>query len=134
MTLIFPMKSENSSFVERVYELSGQNVYKCYHCGKCSAGCPLSHLMDIMPNQVIRKVQLGDESVLDSKAIWFCVSCFTCTVRCPQGIDLAKVMEALRQLVLRKNGDNFDVSKMSEEELAEIPQIALVATMRKRSS
>jgi len=90
--------------------------------------------MDIMPNQVIRKVQLGDESVLDSKAIWFCVSCFTCTVRCPQGIDLAKVMEALRQLVLRKNGDNFDVSKMSEEELAEIPQIALVAAMRKRSS
>jgi len=134
MALKLPLKNETKSFIERVNELSGQNVYKCYHCGKCSAGCPLTHLMDLLPNQVIRRVQLGDESVLKSRTIWLCVSCFTCTVRCPQGIDLAKIMEALRQIVLRKNIDKFDVSQLTQEELSKMPQIALVAILRKLSS
>jgi heterodisulfide reductase subunit B len=74
----------------------GENAYLCYQCVKCSSGCPLVEHMDLMPNQVMRALQLGDESVLESKTIWVCASCQTCTTRCPQGIDIAAIMDELR--------------------------------------
>jgi heterodisulfide reductase subunit B len=79
-----------------IQEATGQNVYLCYQCVKCSSGCPLAEHMDIMPNQVMRAIQLGDKGVLESKTIWLCASCQTCTTRCPQGLDIAGVMDALR--------------------------------------
>ena len=74
----------------------GENAYLCYQCVKCTSGCPLAEHMDLNPNQVLRAVQLGDDSVLESKTIWVCASCQTCTTRCPQGIDIAAIMDALR--------------------------------------
>jgi len=73
-----------------------ENVYLCYQCVKCSSGCPLSDHFDLTPNQVMRSLQLGDESVLESKTIWLCASCQTCSTRCPQGLDIAGIMDALR--------------------------------------
>jgi heterodisulfide reductase subunit B len=73
-----------------------ENVFLCYQCVKCSSGCPLAEHMDIMPNQVMRSIQLDDESVLESKTVWLCASCQTCTTRCPQGLDIAGIMDALR--------------------------------------
>lgn len=73
-----------------------ENVYLCYQCVKCTSGCPMAEHMDLNPNQVLRMIQLGDDSVLESKTIWVCASCQTCTTRCPQGIDIAAVMDELR--------------------------------------
>jgi heterodisulfide reductase subunit B len=74
----------------------GQNIFLCYQCVKCSSGCPLTEHMDMMPNQVMRAVQLDDTSVLASKTVWLCASCQTCTTRCPQELDIASVMDTLR--------------------------------------
>jgi heterodisulfide reductase subunit B len=49
----------------------------------------------MMPNQVMRSLQLDDAGVLSSRTIWLCASCQTCTTRCPQEIDVAAVMDAL---------------------------------------
>lgn len=88
--------------------------------------------MDLLPNQIIRLIQLGQvEEVLKSKTIWICASCFTCEARCPKGVDLSKIMEALRVLLLRKGKDFIEVSKLSEEELEEAPQQLLVCSSRK---
>ena len=124
-------KKVKGELLKKVEELSGQKIYACYQCGKCTAGCPMTDDMDILPNQVIRYLQLGMEEVLGAKTIWICASCFTCGVRCPHGIDISKVMEALRQMTLRKNEDNVRVEKIDPELLKNGPQQLLVCSMRK---
>ena len=122
----------HSEFVGKVAELSGQNLNLCYQCGKCSAGCPMSFAMDLLPNQVMRLVQLGlEEDIAASRTIWQCASCLTCTVRCPKGVDISRVMEALRLIVLRKRNDFVEISKIPPETIADLPQIALVSGFRK---
>jgi len=129
------IKNTKSKFLDKVEELSGENIYACYQCGKCSAGCPSISEMDISPNEIIRLVQLGEEKeVLNSKTIWICASCFTCVTRCPKGVDLAKIMESLRQITLRKNVDYVNPLSISKEVLSQVPQIALISSLRKFSS
>jgi heterodisulfide reductase subunit C len=128
-------KKIRDSFVDKVQELSGQNLLACYQCGKCSAGCPAVTEMDILPNQIIRFAQLGlKDELLASKAIWICASCLTCNARCPKGINIAEVIEALRQILLRDRKDHLIVEKLSDEEREDIPPIALICSMRKFTS
>ena len=88
----------------RIRAGSGENVYTCYQCKKCSTGCPVAEFADVHPAQIVRAVQLGDEEMsLDSRFIWLCTGCETCTTRCPQGIDVASVMEELR-IIARHDG------------------------------
>jgi len=122
-------------FSAKVAELSGQNLRLCYQCGKCSAGCPMAFAMDLLPNQVMRLVQLGlAEDIADCRTIWLCASCLACTVRCPKGVDIARVMEALRLLTLRKNVDFVLPYEIDRDTIAELPQIALVSGFRKLTS
>ncbi len=122
-------------FVKKVEELSGQKLLACYQCGKCSAGCPAVTEMDILPNQVIRYAQLGlKDELLNAKSVWVCASCYTCNVRCPKGIKIAEVMEAVRQVLLRKRRDHVDVRKLTDKERAAVPAIALISNFRKFTS
>ncbi len=79
------------------------HVADCYQCGKCSAGCPVAEQMDLLPNQLVRLVQMGRlDRALKCEAIWKCVSCMTCSTRCPKSVDCAGVMDALRQLAVER--------------------------------
>ena len=79
--------------------MADTSVSGCYQCGKCSAGCPMVEHMDVLPNQLIRLVQLRRvDKAMRADAIWKCVSCMTCSTRCPQKVDCAGIMDALRQL------------------------------------
>ena len=128
-------KNIKNPFVSKVQELSGQNLLACYQCGKCSAGCPAVSEMDILPNQIIRFAQLGfKDELLESRTIWICESCFMCNARCPKGINIAEVIEALRQILLRKREDHLKVDKMTDEDKEDIPPIALISSMRKFTS
>ena len=87
------------SLRKRVEELSGQKVSACFQCEKCTNGCPVTFAMDIPPHKLIRLIHLGlQERVLSSDTIWVCASCETCTTRCPNGIDIAHIMDTLRQI------------------------------------
>ena len=120
--------------LRKIEELSGEKIFRCMQCGSCSAGCPMHDRMDIAPNQVWKLLQLGEhETVGNSRSIWACFTCYTCSVRCPKGIDLAKVMEAVRQLLLRKRQDKVDGNKIPADILYEVPPIALISCLRKQS-
>lgn len=83
----------------------GEDVNRCYQCLKCSAGCPMTFAMDYPPSQVMRMVQLGqEEALLACKTIWVCLTCNTCSIRCPNDIDIALVIDSLRERVLKKGG------------------------------
>ncbi len=95
-----------NSFLSEVNQASGETIQACFQCQKCSAGCPIAYAMDILPNQMLRHIQYGHrEKVLASKTIWICASCYTCSVRCPNNIDIAKIMDVLRNVALHSGID-----------------------------
>ena len=88
--------------------------------------------MDIHPGKIIRMAQLGMIKELDrANTCWVCASCHTCNVMCPRGVDLPRVMEALRLMTLRKNQNRVEPSRLPEKMIKEYPQIALVSGFRK---
>ncbi len=92
-----------SRLAEEVLLESGQNVNLCYQCSKCGAGCPVSYAMDYSPVQLIHAIRLGlDDLVLGSRTIWLCASCETCTTRCPQDVEVAKVMDAAKIIAVQR--------------------------------
>ena len=118
-------------FVRKIEELSGENLLACNQCGKCSAGCPAATVMDLLPNQVIRYAQFGMEEVLAANSIWICASCQTCYSRCPHGVDLSRIMEALRVIAQERSGDHLRPQELDPEKVADLPQLAVVGGFRK---
>ena len=119
-------------FVRQVETISGENLLSCNQCGKCSAGCPVAFSMDLLPSQVIRLAQLGIDDVLDSQTIWTCAACLTCIARCPKGVDLPRIMEALREIALERGIVPVAVS-LNPERIEELPQLAWIGGFRKYS-
>jgi heterodisulfide reductase subunit C len=98
MSLQLP-QADPREFMRQVQQRGAPNVNLCYQCGKCTAGCPIAYEMDYPPNQIVRGVQLGmRDVVLSSHTIWLCAACETCSTRCPQNVDPAAVMDALRRI------------------------------------
>jgi len=86
------------ALIEELEARPETRIRACYQCQKCASGCPISFASDWLPSQIIRLILLGKaREVLSSRAIWLCLTCSACTARCPMGIDLAQVMDALRR-------------------------------------
>lgn len=104
-TMAAPVVVPNPSWRREIEKLSGHKVTACYQCEKCTSGCPVAFAMDIVPHRLMRQLALGLDEVLKSNTPWVCASCETCTTRCPNGIDIAHVMDTLRQLSLPKGNE-----------------------------
>lgn len=90
--------------MEVINRLSGQTVELCYGCHKCTSGCPVAAEMDYGPDRLLRMVQLGEKQrLLESRDIWLCTACETCGTRCPNEINTARVIDALRVIAIASN-------------------------------
>ena len=119
--------------IENILKLSGTDVKKCMKCGNCSGRCPAFNEMDIKPHQFVSLLGQGRIDVLlESDAIWNCLSCMACVERCPRGVAPAAVVEAVRDTVVRMQGANGikaeDIPPIVDEL---IPQQLLVSAYRK---
>ncbi len=135
MTIPISGQTLSLKSIEKINELSGESVNVCMQCATCTGMCPMAQEMDFSPRKVMHFAQFGlIERLADINTYWKCASCHACSVKCPRGIDIAKVMEALRQQVLRTSKNYIEPSEIPAEVIAEMPQIALVAGFRKFTS
>lgn len=118
---------------EQILRISGTDVRKCMKCGKCSGRCPAYHEMDIRPHQFVNYLAKGKiDKLMESKAIWHCLSCMACVERCPRGVAPQSVIEAVRTTVTRMQGNNGIMAEDIPPVVDElIPQQLLVSAYRK---
>lgn len=119
--------------MELITRISGVNPRKCMRCGKCSASCPAYDEMDYHPHQFVSMVESGRiDDLMSSRGIYACLSCFACVERCPRSVEPAKLIEAVRLAVIRKQGCNHltpeDIPARVDDAL---PQQAITAAFRK---
>ncbi|WP_018123330.1 4Fe-4S dicluster domain-containing protein [Desulfovibrio oxyclinae] len=92
----------DDAFIAEVEQESEQKVNTCYQCGNCTAGCPYSSFYDYPVSQIMRLLQAGQkETILSSHSLWLCATCESCTTRCPNEIDVARIMDVLRHMARR---------------------------------
>ena len=120
---------------ELIKEISGVNPLKCMKCGKCTASCPAYSEMDIKPHQFVSYVINDDiESLLASKSVQMCLSCFACVERCPRNVQPGRLVDAARQMVVRQRGEEMfspeDIPCLAEAD-EDVPQQLLVSAFRK---
>lgn len=101
-------KKESELRAAFLYQVSnipgGEKIKKCIQCGTCTGSCPVSYTMDISPREIIALFRAGDiESILASRTIWICASCYACTVRCPSGIKVTDILYALKRMAMEKD-------------------------------
>jgi len=114
----------DTSFCEEIASLpGGENIKKCFACGTCAAGCPVTNVdEEYNPRRIIRQILFGmREDVLRSPVIWFCVMCYRCYARCPQEVNFTDVMRALRYLAIKHEcappdmlADSDDVDRFAQ--------------------
>ena len=107
-----------AAFLDQVNNIpGGEKIKKCIQCGTCSGSCPVSYTMDIQPRELIALFRAGDiESILRSRTIWICASCYACTVRCPMGIKVTDILYALKRMAIEKKllSDHTPIPALSQ--------------------
>lgn len=123
------------SFARKLKKTGGIDIFKCIQCGTCSAVCPMGEHMDLLPRKFIHMCRLRmRERVLRSNTPWVCATCCECLVRCPNGVDIPKVMESIRLLAQHKSINYVEPSQMPVDRLVALPPIALIACFRKHTA
>jgi heterodisulfide reductase subunit C len=83
---------------------SGKEIYNCFSCGTCTAGCPERDLDALYsPRKVIKNVLLGmKDNVFNNKFVEICSTHHRCITQCPQGVEIPKLMNAIRNIASKE--------------------------------
>ena len=88
------------SFIEEVAATpGGGHILSCIQCGVCTGSCPVAGEMEYPPRKIIAMIRVGmRDDVLSSSSMWFCLSCYLCSCRCPRGVKPTELAHALDSL------------------------------------
>ncbi len=129
------MNEKNLHTAQEIQRISGVDAKKCMRCGKCSATCPAYGEMEYLPHEFVYLAEKGQiEGIMNSDAFYRCMSCFACVERCPRQVEPTNIIEAIRVLKIRRQGENHLVPEQIPALLDDqMPQQALVSAFRKYS-
>ena len=120
-----PTVTPSTTLADEIAAGCGENVYKCYQCKRCTSGCPVASYAEMHPAMIMRAAQLGQaDMIFDDRFLWLCTGCQTCTTRCPNEVDLAEVMDGLRQIALA------DGAPLGEKDVAAFHKVVLDTVRR----
>jgi heterodisulfide reductase subunit C len=108
----------------------GKGVLACIQCGRCTSSCPVARIVEEHnPRKLMEMIVLGLRSDLFAGQLpWYCLSCFTCLDRCPQGGDVGEVMFAIRNLAV-KEGNIPDGILVQAKSLFENGRVVVASKM-----
>ncbi|MBE6759893.1 MAG: 4Fe-4S dicluster domain-containing protein [Ruminococcaceae bacterium] len=129
------MNNKNELRREQILRMSGVNPRKCMKCGKCTATCPSFDEMEYHPHEFVYMVESGEiEPLIRSESLYKCLTCFACVEKCPRSVEPAKLIEAVRNVVIReKGGARLPVDAIPAQLDDDMPQQLLMAALRKYS-
>ena len=129
------MENKNELRREQILRMSGVNPRKCMKCGKCTATCPSFDEMEYHPHEFVAMVESGEiEPLMNSESLYKCLTCFACVEKCPRSVEPAKLIEAVRNVVIReKGGARLPVDAIPAQLDDDMPQQLLMAALRKYS-
>jgi heterodisulfide reductase subunit C len=101
---VSPEKEPVNFFEEVLMATPGDSrLQMCIQCGTCAGSCPSGEDMEHSPRQLFAMIRAGmREQVLSSSAPWYCVSCYYCTVRCPQEVQITSIMYTLKSMAIKE--------------------------------
>ncbi|HEX2395322.1 MAG TPA: 4Fe-4S dicluster domain-containing protein [Bacteroidales bacterium] len=109
MAIVISKEKNDGTLIASVEKISGVKLNECLQCKKCSNGCPVAGITKTGPAEIIRRLQLNTGAeILESDLVWMCVSCETCFGRCPMKIDMAAIMDALRNIAVKKKSQGHN--------------------------
>lgn len=129
------MENKNELRREQILRISGVNPRKCMKCGKCTATCPSFEEMEYHPHEFVYMVESGEiEPLMKSESLYKCLTCFACVEKCPRSVEPAKLIEAVRNVVIReKGGARLTADAIPAQLEDDMPQQLLMAALRKYS-
>lgn len=110
------------TFLDEVTTIpGGERLRICIQCGTCGGSCPSGPAMDYTPREIFALIMAGErEKVLKSNTFWFCVSCYYCTIRCPQEIPITDIMYQLKRLAIQAGYYRASITNFSETFVGQI--------------
>ncbi|KPK21540.1 MAG: hypothetical protein AMK69_21620 [Nitrospira bacterium SG8_3] len=118
------------NFMKDLEAFGLKDAKKCYHCGNCTAECPLSTADNPFPRKLVKWAQLGlKDKILKSPEPWLCYYCGSCSDRCPRGADPGETMMAMRRYLTSRYDWTGFARKFYTSERFEIIAVAVVGIL-----
>jgi heterodisulfide reductase subunit C len=109
-------KEYDPGFAAEIVRYGGRDVKTCHQCGNCTGVCPYSLKTIYKTRNIIKMCQLGLKSLV-LHTPWLCATCYRCYEHCPEDINAAEVMIALRHIAIREGNIPEFITRVSKNVL-----------------